>query len=153
MVYSGWNFILFLVFGCCMTSNFMRLTFSILRSSSLWRIPVPCGAPGNHKSVIEKSCSIPLMRFAKLNNSPPPSLLRPHPRQCLKKISTRGAQRGFTYTVYYYFTFKTLSTAYIMLTALPSTLQAPRPKKKKRNGQHSVTTVSPCGKNWENSRY
>lgn len=33
-----------------------------------------------------------------------------------------------------------------MLTALPSTLQAPRPKKKKRNGQHSVTTVSPYGK-------
>ena len=37
MVYSGWKFILFLVFGR-MTSNFMCLTFSTLRSSSLWRI-------------------------------------------------------------------------------------------------------------------
>ena len=37
MVYSGWRFILFLVFGCT-TSNFMCLTFSTLCSSSLWRI-------------------------------------------------------------------------------------------------------------------
>ena len=37
MVYSGWKFILFLVFGCT-TSNFVCLTFSTLRSSSLWRI-------------------------------------------------------------------------------------------------------------------
>ena len=37
MIYSGWKFILFLVFGG-MTSNFMCLTFSMLRSSSLWRI-------------------------------------------------------------------------------------------------------------------
>ena len=37
MVHSGWKFILFLVFGC-MTSNFICLTFSTLRSSSLWRI-------------------------------------------------------------------------------------------------------------------
>ena len=37
MVYSGWKFILFLVFGR-MTSNFICLTFSTLRSSSLWRI-------------------------------------------------------------------------------------------------------------------
>ena len=37
MIYSGWKFILFLVFGG-MTSNFICLTFSILRSSSLWRI-------------------------------------------------------------------------------------------------------------------
>ena len=37
MVYSGWKFILFLVFGR-MTSNFMCLTFSTLSSSSLWRI-------------------------------------------------------------------------------------------------------------------
>ena len=36
MVYSGWKFILFLVFGP-MTSNFICLTFSTLRSSSLWR--------------------------------------------------------------------------------------------------------------------
>ena len=36
MVYSGWKFILFLVFGR-MTSNFICLTFSTLRSSSLWR--------------------------------------------------------------------------------------------------------------------
>ena len=36
MVYSGWKFILFLVFGR-MTSYFICLTFSILRSSSLWR--------------------------------------------------------------------------------------------------------------------
>ena len=35
MVYSGWKFILFLVFGR-MTSNI--LTFSALRSGSLWRI-------------------------------------------------------------------------------------------------------------------
>ena len=34
---SGWKFILFLVFGR-MTSNFIYLTFSTLRSSSLWRI-------------------------------------------------------------------------------------------------------------------
>ena len=39
MVYSwGWKFILSLVFGR-MTSNFMYLTFSTLRSSSLWRLP------------------------------------------------------------------------------------------------------------------
>ena len=37
MVHSGWKLILFLVFGC-MTSNFICLTFSTLRSSSLWRI-------------------------------------------------------------------------------------------------------------------
>ena len=38
MVYSGWKFILFLVFGH-MTSNFICLiSFSTLRSSSLWRI-------------------------------------------------------------------------------------------------------------------
>ena len=37
MVYSGWKFILVLVFGR-MTSNFICLTFSTLRSSSLWRI-------------------------------------------------------------------------------------------------------------------
>ena len=37
MIYSGWKFALFLVFGR-MTSNFMCLTFSTLRSSSLWRI-------------------------------------------------------------------------------------------------------------------
>ena len=37
MVYSGWIFILFLVFGCT-TSNFMCWTFSTLCSSSLWRI-------------------------------------------------------------------------------------------------------------------
>ena len=37
MIYSGWKFILFLVFGG-MTSNFICFTFSILRSSSLWRI-------------------------------------------------------------------------------------------------------------------
>ena len=37
MVYSGWKFILFLVFGR-MTSNFICLTFTTLRSSSLWRI-------------------------------------------------------------------------------------------------------------------
>ena len=37
MVYSGWKFILFLVFGR-MTSNFICLTFSTLHSSSLWRI-------------------------------------------------------------------------------------------------------------------
>ena len=37
MIYSGWKFILFLVFGG-RTSNFICLTFSILRSSSLWRI-------------------------------------------------------------------------------------------------------------------
>ena len=37
MVYSGWKFILFLVFGR-MTSNFICLTFSTLSSSSLWRI-------------------------------------------------------------------------------------------------------------------
>ena len=37
MVYSGWKFILFLVFGR-MTSNFMCWTFSTLCSSSLWRI-------------------------------------------------------------------------------------------------------------------
>ena len=37
MVYSGWKFILFLVFDR-MTSNFVCLTFSTLRSSSLWRI-------------------------------------------------------------------------------------------------------------------
>ena len=37
MVYSGWKFILFLVFGR-MTSNFICLTFSTLCSSSLWRI-------------------------------------------------------------------------------------------------------------------
>ena len=37
MVYSGWKFILFLVFGR-MTSNFICLTLSTLRSSSLWRI-------------------------------------------------------------------------------------------------------------------
>ena len=37
MVYSGWKFILFLVFGR-MTSNFICLTSSTLRSSSLWRI-------------------------------------------------------------------------------------------------------------------
>ena len=36
-VYSGWKFILFLVFGR-MTFNFICLTFSTLRSSSLWRI-------------------------------------------------------------------------------------------------------------------
>ena len=37
MVYSGVKFILFLVFGR-MTTNFICLTFSTLRSSSLWRI-------------------------------------------------------------------------------------------------------------------
>ena len=37
MFYSGWKFILFLVFGH-MTSNFICLTFSTLCSSSLWRI-------------------------------------------------------------------------------------------------------------------
>ena len=37
MVYSGWKFVLFLVFGR-MTSNFICLTLSTLRSSSLWRI-------------------------------------------------------------------------------------------------------------------
>ena len=37
MVYSGWKFILFLVFGH-MTSNFICLTFSTLRSNSLWTI-------------------------------------------------------------------------------------------------------------------
>ena len=62
-LYSRWVPLLFLVFGR-MTSNFMRLTFSIytlqfpvencyrfliVRKSSI--------APGNHKSVIEKSCS------------------------------------------------------------------------------------------------
>ena len=37
MFYSGWKFILFLVFDR-ITSNFMCWTFSTLRSSSLWRI-------------------------------------------------------------------------------------------------------------------
>ena len=37
MVYSRCKFILFLIFGH-MTSNFICLTFSTLRSSSLWRI-------------------------------------------------------------------------------------------------------------------
>ena len=37
MTYSDWKFTLFLVFGG-ITSNFICLTFSILRSSSLWRI-------------------------------------------------------------------------------------------------------------------
>ena len=37
MVYSGWKFILFLVFDR-ISSNFMCWTFSALRSSSLWRI-------------------------------------------------------------------------------------------------------------------
>ena len=36
-IYSGWKSILVLVFGG-MTSNFICFTFSILRSSSLWRI-------------------------------------------------------------------------------------------------------------------
>ena len=36
-VYSGWKFILFLVFGR-MNPNFMCLTLSTLRSSSVWRI-------------------------------------------------------------------------------------------------------------------
>ena len=63
MVYSGWKFILFLVFSR-MTSNCMCLTFSTLRSSFLWRIVAifllsekSSITPRNHQSVLEKACS------------------------------------------------------------------------------------------------
>ena len=86
--YSGWKFILLLVFGV-MTSNFMCLTFSTWRSSisSLWRIVTQIFlllekdsiTPGNHKSVLrEKPCSrwcfsLYLIPHSLLSPPPPPS--------------------------------------------------------------------------------
>ena len=76
MVYSGWKFILFLVFGR-MTSNFICLTFSTLRSSSLWRIVTIFLSLD--KAVYRPGTTSPSSRnltpVAKLNK--PPSLLSP----------------------------------------------------------------------------
>ena len=119
MVYSGWKFILFLVFGC-MTSNFICLSFSTLRSSSLWRIVTivlslekavyrlgttspssrNLATVGENSKLQPKSTLsdttvflLKVMCFAKLNKPPsllsPPSLLNP-PQKCLKKISPPG---------------------------------------------------------------
>ena len=86
--YSGWKFILLLVFGV-MTSNFMCLTFSTWRSStsSLWRIVTQIFlwlekdsiTPGNHKSVLREN---PCCRWwfslylipSSLLSPPPPSI-------------------------------------------------------------------------------
>ena len=81
MVYSGWKFILFLVF-CRMTSNFICLTFSTIRSSSLWRIVtifllLEKAVIPREPQVRPREPLLLLMRFAKLNR--PPSLLRPPP--------------------------------------------------------------------------
>ena len=98
MVYSGWKFILFLVFGRMTSNFFMCLTFSILCSSSLWRIvtiflllekavkrPVTTSPSGE--------TLVPLMHFAKLNKPPlsfkPPSLLSP-PSKVLEKNKPLG---------------------------------------------------------------
>ena len=70
MVYSGWKFILFLVFGR-MTSNI--LTFSTLRSSSLWRIVTTflllekAVYNAREPQVRPRETLLPLMRFAKLD--------------------------------------------------------------------------------------
>ena len=72
MVYSGWKFILFLVFGR-MTSNLMCLTFSTLRSSSLWRIVTTflllekAVYNAREPQVRPRETLLPLMRFAKLD--------------------------------------------------------------------------------------
>ena len=72
MVYSGWKFILFLVFGR-MTSNLMCLTFSTLRSSSLWRIVTTflllekTVYNAREPQVRPRETLLPLMRFAKLD--------------------------------------------------------------------------------------
>ena len=97
MVYSGWKFILFLVFGR-MTSNFICLTFSTLRSSSLWRIVTIFLSLD--KAVYRPGTTSPSSRnlapVAKLNK--PPSLLSP-PSKVLEKNKPPGAgglNRGFT---------------------------------------------------------
>ena len=101
MVYSGWKFILFLVFDR-ITSNFMCWTFSTLRSSSLWRIvtiflllekvekrPITT----LHKSVLEKTCS---RWYISLNKTIP----HPSSKNCTwkkKKFSPSGGlNKGFT---------------------------------------------------------
>ena len=103
MVYSGWKFILFLVFGR-MTSNFMCLTFSNLRSRSLEScyhfliVRKSSIAPGNHKSVLEKPCSRWCVSLNNLNKPhPAPHLLSPaSPLKSVWKIKPlRGPNRGF----------------------------------------------------------
>ena len=94
MVYSGWKFILFLVFGR-MTSNFICLTFSTLRSSSLWRLVTIFLlsekayntrelTQGRHRETL-----LPLMRSAKQNKRPPP-LLSPPSKMLEKKKASGG---------------------------------------------------------------
>ena len=93
MVYSGWKFILFLVFGR-MTSNFMCWTFSTLCSSSLWTI-------GTIFLLLEKAYNtreltqgrhretlLPLMRSAKQNKRPPS--FKPHLKNAWKKKAPGG---------------------------------------------------------------
>ena len=71
--------IVFIVFGR-MTSNFMYLIFSTLRSSSLWRLPqvneiLLTVTSTTHKSTLSPTRVFLLlvMRFAILNKPPPPS--------------------------------------------------------------------------------
>ena len=86
MICSGWKFILFLVFGG-MTSNFLCLSFSILRSSSLY----------NRKSTLPHTTVflLQVMRFAKLNN-PPPLSIKPPSKVLEKNKPPGGLNRGFT---------------------------------------------------------
>ena len=95
MVYSGWKFILFLVFGR-MTSNFICLTFSTLRSSSLWRIVTIFLSLD--KAVYRPGTTSPSSRnlapVAKLNK--PPSLLSPPSKVLEKNKPPGGLNRGFT---------------------------------------------------------
>ena len=91
MVYSGWKFILFLVFGR-MTSNFICLTFSTLRSSSLWRIVTIFLSLD--KAVYRPGTTSPSSR-----NLAPVAKLNKPPSKVLEKNKPPGAgglNRGFT---------------------------------------------------------
>ena len=102
MIYSGWKFILFLVFGG-MTSNFLCLTFSICalalcttRKSTL-----------SHATVF----LLQVMHFAKLNKPPlsfkPPLSIKPPPppsKVLEKNKPPGGLNRGFTVNGNEYYT-------------------------------------------------
>ena len=89
MVYSGWKFILFLVFGR-MTSNFICLTFSTLRSSSLWRIVTIFLSLD--KAVYRPGTTSPSSR----NLAPVAKLNKPPSKVLEKNKPPGGLNRGFT---------------------------------------------------------
>ena len=98
MVYSGWKFILLLVFGH-MTSNFMRWTFSTLCSNSLWRIVTISLL----LSILKKPSShwcISQIKLAPPNPPLPPLSIKPPSKALEKNKPPGGLNRGFAVSLH-----------------------------------------------------